>query len=429
MKAINAPRPKPTSVDTEQPVPRWARRVARAIPWVLLPQCLWRLPFGLRFEMGLVGDEPMPNVWISLPYVLTLSVLTEALGLLCFGLVRGWGEVAPGWLPFVGGKRIPPYAAIIPATLGGLAATAFWTPTLLSWFGVLDGAKGFANVWWSTLAQVCIAPGMLWGPMVLALAYAYYVRRCRRHPDEYLGAEWVGYAAPVLDLNETALHQVRRLGFAPEDVRHVVLTHLDRDHAGGLADLPHATVHVHKAEYEAGIAGGADRYRAAQLAHGPRWATYASEQGDPWFGFDAVCRLDGLPEEILLVPLGGHTEGHSAVAVDTGERWLLHAGDAYFYHGEVDPDAPRSHPLLDFVQLGAEVDRPPTRTRPPARHRGRSLLLSRPLGIPTLRPHEPRQHIRPSPSARPTLEPKQPGRRMGPNQPGRHLRPPSPAGA
>ncbi|MYS80361.1 hypothetical protein, partial [Embleya scabrispora] len=121
----------------------------------------------------------MPSVWISLPYVLTLSVLTEALGLLCFGLARGLGEVAPGWLPFIGGKRIPPYAAIIPATLGGLGATVFWAPTLLSWFGVLGGGEGFANVWWCTLARVCIAPGMLWGPMTLALTYAYYMRRCR----------------------------------------------------------------------------------------------------------------------------------------------------------------------------------------------------------------------------------------------------------
>jgi glyoxylase-like metal-dependent hydrolase (beta-lactamase superfamily II) len=180
-----------------------------------------------------------------------------------------------------------------------------------------------------------------------------------RRPGDTLGEEWMSYAAPVLDLEETALHQIRRLGHSPQDVRHIVLTHLDRDHAGGISDFPQATIHVHKSEYEAGTAPGSpDRYRAAQLAHAPRWATYTTDQGDPWFGFDAVRSLDGLPPEILLVPLGGHTEGHSAVAVHDGERWLLHAGDAYFYHGEVDPDSPRSHPLLDFVQLGAEVDRP-----------------------------------------------------------------------
>lgn len=177
-------------------------------------------------------------------------------------------------------------------------------------------------------------------------------------PADTLGEEWVAAAEPVLDLEETALHQLRELGHAPPDVRHIVLTHLDRDHVGGLADFPQATVHVLRSEYEAAEAGTAGRYRAAQLSHDPRWALYASGQGDPWFGFDAVRDLDGLPADILLIPLGGHSEGHSAVAVNTGKRWLLHAGDAYFYHGEVHPDDPRSHPLLDFVQLGAEVDRP-----------------------------------------------------------------------
>jgi glyoxylase-like metal-dependent hydrolase (beta-lactamase superfamily II) len=33
--------------------------------------------------------------------------------------------------------------------------------------------------------------------------------------------------------------------------------------------------------------------------------------------------------EVLLVPLTGHTRGHVRVAVETGGRWLLHAGDAY----------------------------------------------------------------------------------------------------
>ena len=179
-----------------------------------------------------------------------------------------------------------------------------------------------------------------------------------RRPADTLGKDWVTLAEPVLDLGETALHQLRRLGHAPRDVQHIVVTHLDRDHAGGLADFPQATVHVLQAEYEAALAGTADRYRAAQLAHRPRWATYASQQGEPWFGFDAVHDLNGLPADILLVPLGGHSHGHSAVAVNTGERWLLHAGDAYFYHREVDPQTPRSHPLLDFVQLGAEVNRP-----------------------------------------------------------------------
>ena len=40
------------------------------------------------------------------------------------------------------------------------------------------------------------------------------------------------------DRRATALRQVERLGFSRRDVRHIVLTHLDFDHAGGLEDFP-----------------------------------------------------------------------------------------------------------------------------------------------------------------------------------------------
>lgn len=33
---------------------------------------------------------------------------------------------------------------------------------------------------------------------------------------------------------EAAIAQIRALGFSPDDVRHIVVTHLDFDHAGGL---------------------------------------------------------------------------------------------------------------------------------------------------------------------------------------------------
>jgi hypothetical protein len=178
MTAIDSLRPTTTAHGTEQPVPRWASITAHAIPLLLLPQCLWRLPFAFGFEMGLDVDEVIPPLWISIPYVFGLSLITEALALLSFGLVRGWGEVAPAWLPFIGGKRLAPSLVITTATLGGLGATAFWAPVLLGWFGVGDSV-GFNGGGWEVLARLCIFPGMLWGPLVLALTYGYYTRRCR----------------------------------------------------------------------------------------------------------------------------------------------------------------------------------------------------------------------------------------------------------
>ncbi|WP_433685441.1 hypothetical protein [Nocardia sp. CA-119907] len=61
----------------------------------------------------------------------------------------------------------------------------------------------------------------------------------------------------------------------------------------------------------------------------------SDSRDDQWFGFTAVRELQGLSPEILMVPLAGHTRGHVGVAVDTGNGWLLHAGDAYSYHGQM----------------------------------------------------------------------------------------------
>lgn len=146
------------------------------------------------------------------------------------------------------------------------------------------------------------------------------------------------FAGPKLKREETAVEQVRRLGFKPEDVRHIVLTHLDVDHAGGLADFPWATVHVAAAEFVAALAPAtfteARRYRKAQWAHRPKFEVY-SQGGESWFGFEAVRNLAGVPDDILMIPLPGHTLGHCGVAVKTGDQWLLHAGDAYFHHAEL----------------------------------------------------------------------------------------------
>src|SRR5690606_5723662 len=51
------------------------------------------------------------------------------------------------------------------------------------------------------------------------------------------------------------------------------------------------------------------------------------------------------------------TWGHAGIAVDTGNGWLLHAGDAYFYRGEVRQEK-RDCPLASRAyQTMMEVDR------------------------------------------------------------------------
>ena len=69
-------------------------------------------------------------------------------------------------------------------------------------------------------------------------------------------------------------------------------------------------------------------------AHGPDWVTH-EPGGDAWLGFESVRILPDSAAELLLIPLPGHTLGHTAVAVRDGDRWLLHCGDGYFHRGDV----------------------------------------------------------------------------------------------
>ncbi len=152
---------------------------------------------------------------------------------------------------------------------------------------------------------------------------------------------------PKLDLAETALAQVEARGFTAAEVRHIVVTHLDLDHAGGLGDFPQARVHLHSREHAAALARRTfkerERYLAVHWGHNPRWEVY-TEDGDTWRGLPAIARLRGLDADIGLLPMHGHTRGHSAVLVRDSsqptDRWLVHAGDAYFHHHSVAGDKP-----------------------------------------------------------------------------------------
>jgi glyoxylase-like metal-dependent hydrolase (beta-lactamase superfamily II) len=166
------------------------------------------------------------------------------------------------------------------------------------------------------------------------------------HPYRRLGAPFAAAFRPRAELGETAVSRIRELGLDPADVRHIAVTHLDLDHAGGLPDFPDAEVHAFAPEVPAATQPALRdraRYRPPHFAHGPRFVEHAVD-GDAWFGFQSVRLLPDTDPEIVLVPLPGHSRGHSAIAVRDGDGWLLHCGDAYFYRGEVStpPSCPRA---------------------------------------------------------------------------------------
>lgn len=180
-------------------------------------------------------------------------------------------------------------------------------------------------------------------------------------PKSRLSAFFLSLVKPEFREQMTAIRQVARLGFDPREVRHIVMTHLDFDHAGGLDDFPWARVHLLGREHEHATARRTwldkQRFRPQQWSTQGSWQLYDLDSGERWFGFDRAQPLAGLPPEILLVPLLGHTLGHAGVAVAQGDHWLLDAGDAYFFEGEMNVEHPWCTPGLRFYQTMMEKDR------------------------------------------------------------------------
>lgn len=148
-------------------------------------------------------------------------------------------------------------------------------------------------------------------------------------PAWRLSESFVRRMRPRLDPAETAIAQVERRGIDPRAVTDIVLTHLDTDHVGGIADFPWARVHVGAGHLDLArpalrrdVVG---RLHPRQWDHGPLWAPAA--MGEAYAGRPATR----VNDRVRLVLAEGHIEGHCAVVVERpGQPDLIHAGDAIF---------------------------------------------------------------------------------------------------
>ena len=123
--------------------------------------------------------------------------------------------------------------------------------------------------------------------------------------------------------------QLRALGYAPEDVTHVVLSHLHFDHVGGVIDkadngtitpvFPNARVVMQRAEWELATHPPDERIAAAYR--------HAPECLEP---LEHIVLIDGdtrLTAQVRTTVSGGHTSPHQCVIVETGGTGLIHFAD------------------------------------------------------------------------------------------------------
>ncbi|WP_312992188.1 MBL fold metallo-hydrolase [Chryseobacterium flavum] len=168
-------------------------------------------------------------------------------------------------------------------------------------------------------------------------------------PDKRLGEELIKAVGFQLDMELTALNQIRQLGLDPGRVKHCILSHLDPDHTGGIADFPQAKVHVAKEEYQ-NFESGNPRYLKEHLAHHPEILEYSSSD-EQWFGLEARRIHTQLETEILLIPLFGHTFGHCGIAFQRNEKWIFYTGDAYYLRLELEDE---QHPVNQLAAARAD---------------------------------------------------------------------------
>ena len=172
------PRPRPPPIATGGPVPRWATVAAHLVPLVTLPSALWRLPLALGFSMGVLESSGVAvhvTGWESV-YVLALSVVSEGAALLTLGLVRPWGEHVPDWIP---ADRRPPHPADggdrarRDRRAGAHADLGLRVPRLLD----MPGTRVHDPGWRCCSSRPTAAAA--WAPLLAAVTYAYWRRRCR----------------------------------------------------------------------------------------------------------------------------------------------------------------------------------------------------------------------------------------------------------
>lgn len=107
------------------------------------------------------------------------------------------------------------------------------------------------------------------------------------------------------------VNQLAELGYEPEDIDYVIMSHLHHDHAGNIRDFPDAEFIVHKDELQ--YAGWADGIQQLFYLEGDFGMLRSDE-----FDVTAVEDRHDLFGDgtIETIPTPGHTPGHQCVKVD-----------------------------------------------------------------------------------------------------------------
>jgi len=163
----------------------------------------------------------------------------------------------------------------------------------------------------------------------------------------YRGEETASPPWPRLDPADWVVNRLAELGLAPGDIRYLVCTHLDPDHAGSHDAFLGAEWVIQRANLDAARAGVPERTARTRSS----W----DRPGARWRLLDGDAEL--LPG-IELIESGGHVPGHQSVLVRLPETGpVLLAIDAIPQRlGDAPPEARPAAPFdLDEAAVRAST--------------------------------------------------------------------------
>jgi hypothetical protein len=154
---------------------KWAVAVAVIIPLLYAAtRWAWALGIPLGISQEFYREGQAVGLWWAGAALATVAIIGAFLTL---GLVQRWGEIFPGWIPILAGRRVPPALAIVPASLVSiLVTTAGLMFVRLTLRGAMSESFTFVGQEdWAALAPELLWP--LWGVALAAATLAYYYRR------------------------------------------------------------------------------------------------------------------------------------------------------------------------------------------------------------------------------------------------------------
>lgn len=183
--------------------------------------------------------------------------------------------------------------------------------------------------------------------------YGYESDPLAGHPTDYF--VWLARSAEAVVLVDAAytrataerkgrrylaspVETLARLGVRPEQVGHLVLSHLHWDHIGHVADFPDARVIVQERETQflaSRFAGRGDFRRTLEPDDVVHVLRRAWDGGARIVDGD-VDLLPGLSVHLV----GGHTPGTQVTRVRTAAGWVVLASDATHFYENIRTDRP-----------------------------------------------------------------------------------------